>query len=249
MRYYVVADVHGFYTPMMDALKKAGYFDDPQPHKLIMLGDLFDRGLEAVEMQNFVTDLIERDAVILIRGNHEDLFEELVTVDAGLPLRHHISNGTYETALQLTDFDIGIAPIRHYDFAEAARDTDFYKTIIPSMVNYYETKRYVFVHGWIPCLREKNGYCYMANWRETEENFWRASRWINGMAASASVYEDGKTIVCGHWHASYGHAVLEKLGSEFGADADFHPYYGNGIIALDACPAASGFVNCIVIED
>ena len=89
----------------------------------------------------------------------------------------------------------------------------------------------------------------MVNWRETEENFWRASRWINGMAASASVYEDGKTIVCGHWHASYGHAVLEKLGSEFGADADFHPYYGNGIIALDACTAASGFVNCIVIED
>lgn len=47
VRYYVISDVHGFYTPMTDTLKRAGYFDDPQPHKLIILGDLFDRGTEA----------------------------------------------------------------------------------------------------------------------------------------------------------------------------------------------------------
>ena len=79
VRYYVISDVHGFYTPMTDTLKRAGYFDDPQPHKLIILGDLFDRGTEAPALQEFVIDLIERDAVILIRGNHEDLYEELAT--------------------------------------------------------------------------------------------------------------------------------------------------------------------------
>ena len=78
--------------------KRAGYFDDPQPHKLIILGDLFDRGTEAPALQEFVIDLIERDAVILIRGNHEDLYEELATVDQGQPFSHHISNGTYDTA-------------------------------------------------------------------------------------------------------------------------------------------------------
>ena len=35
----------------------------------------------------------------------------------------------------------------------------------------------------------------------------------------------------------------------FGPDADFSPFYGQGVIALDACTAVSGFVNCIVIED
>lgn len=61
--------------------------------------------------------------------------------------------------------------------------------------------------------------------------------------------EGGATTVCGHWHASYGHTVYEKKGSEFGPDANFQPYYGNGIIALDACTVVSGFVNCIIIDD
>ena len=42
---------------------------------------------------------------------------------------------------------------------------------------------------------------------------------------------------------------FEGRGSEFGEDADFTPYYGNGIIALDACTARSKMVNVIVVED
>lgn len=249
VRYYVISDVHGFYTPMTDTLKRAGYFDDPQPHKLIILGDLFDRGTEAPALQEFVIDLIERDAVILIRGNHEDLYEELATVDQGQPFSHHISNGTYDTALQLTGMDKWMALIHQYDFAEAAQDTPYYKRIIPAMQNYYETAHYIFVHGWIPCLRERTTYCSIGNWRKADDNMWSTARWFNGMDANQFVYEDGKTIVCGHWHASYGHTVYEKKGSEFGPNANFQPYYGNGIIALDACTVVSGFVNCIIIDD
>ena len=56
-------------------------------------------------------------------------------------------------------------------------------------------------------------------------------------------------ILCGHWHCSYGHAVYEGRGSEFGPDADFSPYEAPGILALDACTAFSGRVNVAVIED
>ena len=58
-----------------------------------------------------------------------------------------------------------------------------------------------------------------------------------------------KTILCGHWHASYGHFKFEHKGSEFGPDADFSPFYGNRIIALDACTGLSRRVNVIVLED
>ena len=51
MRYYVVSDVHGFYTPLVTALKCTGFFEDTEPHKLLVLGDLFDRGSEAVKLQ------------------------------------------------------------------------------------------------------------------------------------------------------------------------------------------------------
>lgn len=60
---------------------------------------------------------------------------------------------------------------------------------------------------------------------------------------------EDKTIVCGHWHASYGHSRIEERGSEFGPDADFTPYIAPGIIAMDACTAQSGFVNCVVIDE
>ena len=69
------------------------------------------------------------------------------------------------------------------------------------------------------------------------------------MDAVRTVYEDDKTIICGHWHTSYGHSRYEGKGSEFGEDADFSPYMAPGIIALDACTAYSGIVNCIIIED
>lgn len=77
---------------------------------------------------------------------------------------------------------------------------------------------------------------------------WEAARWYNGMDAARSVTVD-KTVVCGHRTASYGHCMYERKGSEFGEDADFSPYYADDIIAIDACTAVSGKMNCIVIED
>lgn len=73
MRYYVVADPHGFFTELKTTLEEKEFFTDDQPHKLIICGDLFDRGAEARELQAFILDLMEQGEVILIRGNHEDL--------------------------------------------------------------------------------------------------------------------------------------------------------------------------------
>ncbi len=57
MKYYITADVHGFYTEFHMALDGAGYFNDPEPYKLIVPGDIFDRGPETVEMQRFILEL------------------------------------------------------------------------------------------------------------------------------------------------------------------------------------------------
>lgn len=34
MRYYVVADTHGFFTEMIDALNEKGFFEDNEPHNI-----------------------------------------------------------------------------------------------------------------------------------------------------------------------------------------------------------------------
>lgn len=144
MKYYVTSDIHGFYSELSQALTEAGYFADEEPHKLIVLGDLFDRGSEARFLQQFILELMEKDEVILIRGNHEDMFIDLVTVDEGIPLTHHARNGTYNTAMQLTAFDPVMAIIRNSDFAEAARKTPYFQKIIPAMRDYFETGHYVW---------------------------------------------------------------------------------------------------------
>lgn len=259
MRYYVVADVHGFYDPLITALKEKGFFEDKQPHKLIVCGDLFDRGEQAEKVQEFIVDLIKKDLVILIRGNHEDLMEELVEhlpewMEFGIMYSHHWHNRTTQTIFQLTHTDFNDAMAMPEQVALKMRATPFFKTILPAMRDYFETKKYIFVHGWIPAVPIGGSQPYyfrpLDNWRESDQKKWSEARWFNGMlAADCGVTEPEKTIVCGHYHASFGHHFYGDAKTEFGDGADFTPYYGEGIIAIDACTAASHFVNCIVLED
>lgn len=79
---------------------------------------------------------------------------------------------------------------------------------------------------------------------------WNYARWYNGMeAACQGAIEPEKTIVCGHWYCSYGHAKIEGKGEERGENADYSPYYGKGIIVLDACTVLSKKMNCIKIVE
>lgn len=240
MKYYVTSDTHGFYSLLVDKLKECGWYEDSQPHKLIICGDLMDRGEEAVKMQEFISELLKKDEVILIKGNHEWLYESLVTTDEGIAYNYHVSNGTFGTLLQLTghkDFDT------HRERALAGQKTNFYLQIIPSCVNYFETEHYIFTHGWIPKGKD---------WRKEPDSIWRrVASWQNGMAEyknDKDYFADGKTVVCGHFHTSW---VRHKAGlcSEFGPDADFSTFRDDGIIALDACTAYTGIMNMIVLDD
>ena len=257
MRYYVTADVHGYFSELRVALTEKGFFSDAAPHKLIICGDLYDRGPEAASLQAFVLDLLSKDQIILIRGNHEDLALDLLNNwQMGSYNRyHHHTNGTIDTVCQLT----GNTPMAISSASKkVGRDflhNPYIQTIIPAMVDYYETEHYIFTHGWIPCTPISispyvKEYVPIENWRNADSTAWDKARWINGMeAAHAGVVIDGKTIVCGHWHCSFGHANYEGDGGEFDNNPDFSPYYGKGIIALDACTPISRKVNCIVIED
>ena len=257
MKYYVTADVHGYFSELKAALAEKGFFTDTSPHKLVVCGDLYDRGKEARALQEFILDLLSKKQVILIRGNHKDLALDLLhNWHLGSYNRYyHHTNGTIDTVCQLTG---NTNTAINSDSEKVGRDfmqNPYIQSIIPSMVDYYETEHYIFTHGWIPCtpinispyIKE---YVPIENWRNADSAAWDKARWLNGMeAAKAGVIVEGKTIVCGHWHCSFGHANYENDGGEFDNNPNFSPYYGNGIIALDACTARSHKVNCIVIDD
>ena len=97
MKYFVCADIHGFYNEWMKALDEKGFDLNNDLHKIIICGDLFDRGRQPKEIINFI--LSHKDKFILIRGNHEDLMQEMIN-------RNHnnyadLSNGTTQTIVDL----------------------------------------------------------------------------------------------------------------------------------------------------
>lgn len=260
MKYYVVSDIHGFYTPMIQALTEAGFFEDKEPHKLIVCGDMFDRGTEASKVQEFMLDLLHRDELIYIRGNHEDYLHHMLDylqtngVENLAYVWKFVVNGVMDTAAQLSK----MVPDECFEhpkrLVSKTKQTPYYTELIPASVDFFETEHYVFVHGWIPARQignEHRGYAYESDWRTSDENAWKRARWYNGMemAHRFKVTEQGKTIVCGHWHTSFGHSKYEGKGSEFDKDSDFTPFCEKGILAIDACTAYSHKVNCIVIED
>ncbi len=253
MRYYVIADPHSFFSEMKAALEEKGFFTDPEPHKLILCGDLFDRGTEALAMQEFVLEQLRKKQVILIRGNHEDLALSLLdSWHLGSYLaRHHRSNGTVDTVFQLTGSEPTELLYNDERIGKRFLRSPYIQRIIPEMTDYFETPHYIFVHGWIPCTTpEEEQYHYLPDWRQATQEQWRNARWINGMeAAHLGITEPGKTIVCGHYRCAFGHANYESQGTEAERKADFSPYYGPGVIAIDGCTAQSGRVNCIVIDD
>ncbi|MBR2024697.1 MAG: metallophosphoesterase [Clostridia bacterium] len=253
MKYYVVSDIHGFFDELKEALTESGFFSDKEPHKLIICGDLLDRGKQIDELVKFILDLMKKDEVILIRGNHEDLLIDLVdNIYDYLPYpesTHHGSNGTLKTALSLAKMTKTKMQLDPENFRNRVLSTLFVRKIMENMIDYYETDNYIFVHGWIPCYYEKYRpreikYSFRPNWRKCDKKEWEYARWINGMAAHKwGAYEKGKTIVCGHYHSAWGHELFE------GVRNDFSPYYDKGIIAIDGCTVLTKKVNCIVIED
>ena len=202
-------------------------------------------------------DLIAKDKVILICGNHEDLLLNMLNSwhKKSYLEWHHNSNGTVDSVLQLTDSKMSDIYDNPIDVYRKMKETPFMQKILPVIVDYFETKNYIFVHGWIPCYtlgegRHVEKFFYNEDWRNATKEEWDMCRWYNGMeAARQGVIESNKTIVCGHWHTSYGHAKFEGKGSEFGKDANFSSYKAKGILAIDTCTTVSGKVNVVVLED
>ena len=246
-KYFIVADVHSFYDEMMTALNEKGWDSNNPDHIFVSLGDMFDRGPQSCEVMDFLMSIPE-DRRIFILGNHELLMEEMIA--RGGILYHDITNGTVRTATDLAD-------TRDPDEAcLILRTNKDWNNYIRSCQPYAEIGDNIFVHGWIACytIGEYNVYpaAYDLNWRNATIKQWKNATWINGMEAwDNGVREYGKTIWCGHWHTSWGHAKLHHYGVEWpedGGKAHFSPFKDEGIVAMDACTAYSHKVNCEVIE-
>ena len=259
-KYFIVSDVHSFFDELMVALSKKGFERDNPKHKIIVCGDLLDRGNGTVKVFEFAKEMAEQDRLIYIKGNHEQLLKDCVKeISMGrIPDMHHFSNGTVKTICQFC----GQNELIIYDPSWRNKILETMQPILDFIdekcVNYVEFKNMILVHSWVPLIKKDNLPAYYTrgrkfefnpDWRNAKQEDWDEATWGNPFdMAERGLNQTKKTIVFGHWHASTGWAKA-KGHSEFGNDAKFDPYYGDGIIAIDACTAYTGKVNCIVIEE
>lgn len=253
-KYFICSDIHSFYKEWMAALELQGFDINNPNHIVVVLGDLFDRGLEATNCLDFARDMVKRKRFLYVRGNHEDLLQDCydaAVCDRHVPY-HYFSNGTVDTVSRLT----GLSRI---DIQLGFFDDDYLNLKLSPVLlfidenacNYIELGDYVLVHGWLPQTPDGS---IDPNWRRRGDR-WDSARWTNGIEQHKLGHTlPNKTIICGHWHCSYGHYLAHPEWDELPPKSDphfqesFSPYAADGLIAIDACTAYSGFVNCVCLE-
>ena len=252
-KFFVTSDVHSFFDELMIALNDKGFDKNNKEHVLCVCGDLFDRGTQPRQLFEFVKELQVQNRLIYVTGNHESLlFDCMQEICSGkVPRSHHFHNKTVETICRLCGQSEWIVydPTWRDKICEVMQPVlDF---ISDNCVDYAEIGDFVLVHGWVPC------YQGLDDFRNATSEDWERARWNNGMEMwrNPRCRVEGKTVIAGHWHCSYGWSHIRQERKEFPDKnrkdwkKSFEPFVDDGIIAIDACTAYSGLCNVIVVEE
>lgn len=270
MKYFVISDIHGFFYEMKSALDEAGYNPQNKNHTLIVLGDVFDRGLEAKSVYEYLIS-IPKERLILIKGNHESLLK--AAIKRGDFTSYDYSNKTFNTIFRFTKYGKW-DNYKNYSDIEQKEEFEINKEICNDFkkqpvwkwlnskdwVNYYETDKFIFVHSWIPFEKPKieiedeniieklvlnDKLKYRRDWKRGTKADWQEATWVNPwILTKLGLNKTGKTIVCGHWSACDFHIELENQ-TEINHDI----YFSKDCIAIDACTVLSRTCNVLIIDE
>ena len=125
---------------------------------------------------------------------------------------------------------------REESLSETPRLSDSHKALLKSMKNYYETERYLFVHGWIPSETD---------FRIADAEAWRRARTVGWHEYyGENTVLPKKTIVCGH--------IPTRAAYAFAPDWDLSDsgiYYGDGVIAVNGGVESCGKINVLILKE
>ena len=263
-KYFVFSDVHGEYKALQDALQEAGYDSKNPNHKLISLGDNFDRGPDSRKIWSF----LRQNKAICVKGNHDAMFQEYMEkgMDGEYVLFNVLHNGLGETIKSFSGmrddmFSIPNLELARKNMMDKQSITDWLK----NLPLYYETENFIFVHAGIDP--------YKPNWKDTDEKF---MLWDIEYSHVPCINTNDKIVVIGHHHAfrvrenakrhGYSEVPLREYAiptktmdengrkkritlSWVGNTDENRPYSSGNKIAIDGCTNLTGKVNVLIFED
>jgi serine/threonine protein phosphatase 1 len=231
-KFFVLSDIHGHYDELTTALEKAKFDTTNNNHKLIVCGDLFDRGSQNVAVYLFLKELKAKNKAIIIKGNHELFFNDL---DKKLPDRVHFNYQYNAFNKTISEFSkLAINDLTQYTNKELKTRIE---ANYPGFLNwlkklpfYYETKNYLFTHAGLQLNVS------------LENNDWPKSVWTESESLEAidlKKYNINKKLVMGHRPT----IILGEL------DFDIHYSKDQQKIYIDGGIAYNGKINVLVIDD
>ncbi len=177
MRTLVVGDIHGklkLFNRLLEAMKYG-----PGEDKLILIGDLVDRGEDSRGVVERAIELKKEapDTVIVLKGNHEAMMLSALFQPESEQAELWLYNGGVETLHSYInpegEFDV---PEEHWQFME-------------SLPTWYEDDHAIYVHA---ALAEEDGkFIHPKDTPDSPELYWSRNRHF------FAEYK-GKTVVFGH---------------------------------------------------
>lgn len=143
-REIVTSDVHGMIDLLRNLVEKVIRFN-PEKDKLIVCGDMIDRGKHSKEVILYLDALRKQhpENVVLLMGNHE-----LKAWESLKPITSMGTMGDMHLPLEWIMFDGGNETVENYaDLEEMQR---LLLPFIESLDIFHETDSHIFVHGGVP---------------------------------------------------------------------------------------------------
>lgn len=267
MKYFVISDTHAHHTEAINALVKAGWDVENPNHMLIVVGDITDRGSEALAHILWLKDLTDKKRAIVLKGNHDQfILGFLKNMDQSFNWMHNGLNTTIDDLDHRTDsfqmYCVSTGKEMNVEtFGEWQRITanhikkeyPWLKEWFENLPDYYETKNYIFTHGIIDWRVD--------DWHKSQMQKYNCKQgWMSNHWASPEDYlkftnYTGKTIVVGHLNASLMRYTLEFRGrGDYNYDT-FYPeneiYYNEDlkVYFIDTMTVVTKRVNVLVIDD
>jgi serine/threonine protein phosphatase 1 len=136
---FAIGDIHGCLEKLEDLMSKIVI--DRHKDTIVFIGDYIDRGKSSKEVVDYVIKLQNQcKKVVCLLGNHEQMFMHYLDgVNEGL----YLGNGGRAT---LDSYDILVSDnIEKRKAKVPLEHRKFFKSLLP----YYETDKYIFVHAGI----------------------------------------------------------------------------------------------------
>jgi serine/threonine protein phosphatase 1 len=198
---FAIGDIHGCFQKLESLMYQIPF--KPDRDTIIFLGDYIDRGPDSFNVVSYLINLKNNcKNAIFLKGNHEYMLEGFIS---GTDRQLFLANGgeqTLRSYLKRQNFPSS-API-------PAEHLEFFRSLLP----YYETDHFIFVHAGL-----KEGI--ELHHQDPHDLLWIREQFIH------SDYDFGKRIVFGHTPFPEPHISYNKIGIDTGA------VYGNKLTSVE----------------